>query len=109
MQDAASGQYQANALRAVFCRQWDWTFGGGQPSGPYPKNPANPTNPPQYNEVGASMLFNSTLETFQQGNDATYQQGTSCFGCHSNYPSANPNVKANTSVSHIFGAINPLP
>ena len=86
-----------------------WTFGGGQPSGPYPKNPANPTNPPQYNEVGASMLFNSTLETFQQGNDATYQQGTSCFGCHSNYPSANPNVKANTSVSHIFGAINPLP
>jgi Glycosyl hydrolases family 2/Glycosyl hydrolases family 2, TIM barrel domain len=30
MQDAASGQYEANAPRAVFCRQWDWTFGSGQ-------------------------------------------------------------------------------
>jgi hypothetical protein len=86
-----------------------WTFGGNQPTGPYPKNPANPTNPPQFNEVGTSMLFNSTLETFQQGNDGTFQTGTNCFGCHSNYPSANPKVQANTSVSHIFGSINPLP
>ncbi len=29
-QDAATGQYVANAPRAVFCRQWDWTFGAGQ-------------------------------------------------------------------------------
>jgi len=86
-----------------------WTFGGGQPSGAYPNNPANPTNPPQFNEVGTSMLFNSTMETFQQGTDGTYQQGTTCFGCHSNYPSANPKLQANTSVSHIFKPINPLP
>jgi beta-galactosidase len=30
MQDAAVGQYAANAPRAVFCRQWDWTFASGQ-------------------------------------------------------------------------------
>jgi beta-galactosidase len=30
MQDAAEGQYDSNAPRAVFCRQWDWTFGSGQ-------------------------------------------------------------------------------
>ena len=86
-----------------------WTFGGAQPTGPYPKNPANPTNPPAYNEVGGSMLFNSTLETFQQGKDGTYQTGNNCFACHSNYPSFNPAIKANTTVSHIFGGINPLP
>ena len=26
MQDVATGQYDANAPRAVFCRQWDWNF-----------------------------------------------------------------------------------
>ncbi len=30
VQDAAVGQYGSNALRAVFCRQWDWTFDSGQ-------------------------------------------------------------------------------
>ena len=30
MQDVAEGQYDSNAARAVFCRQWDWTFGSGQ-------------------------------------------------------------------------------
>ncbi len=30
MQDVAVGQYDANAPRAVFCRQWDWTFASGQ-------------------------------------------------------------------------------
>src|SRR6185437_13067122 len=29
-QDLGQGQYAANALRAVLCRQWDWTFGSGQ-------------------------------------------------------------------------------
>ena len=29
-QDVGEGQYDANAPRAVFCRQWDWTFGSGQ-------------------------------------------------------------------------------
>lgn len=30
MQDVAVDQYHSNAPRAVFCRQWDWTFGSGQ-------------------------------------------------------------------------------
>jgi hypothetical protein len=29
-QDIAQGQYEANAPRAVFCRQWDWTFDIGE-------------------------------------------------------------------------------
>ena len=29
-QEAATGQYLANAPRAVFCRQWNWTFGADQ-------------------------------------------------------------------------------
>ena len=29
-QEVATGQYAANAPRAVFCRQWDWTFGSAQ-------------------------------------------------------------------------------
>jgi beta-galactosidase len=30
-QDIAQGQYEANPPRAVFCREWDWTFGSSQP------------------------------------------------------------------------------
>nr|CAX69033.1 Glycoside hydrolase, family 2, Beta-galactosidase [uncultured bacterium] len=29
-QNEAENQYGSNAWRAVFCRQWDWTFGSGQ-------------------------------------------------------------------------------
>jgi hypothetical protein len=96
-----------------------WTFGGGEPSGPYPKNPSNPTNPPAFNEIGTSMLFNSTMETFQQGKDSTYQASSNnCFACHSVVKGKDskgikippdPKTKANTSVSHIFGSVNPLP
>jgi hypothetical protein len=86
-----------------------WTFGGNQPTGPYPKNTPPISNPPKYNEIGTSMLFNSSMETFQQGPDTTWQTGNNCFACHSNYPSFDPTVKANTSVSHIFGSTNPLP
>jgi hypothetical protein len=85
-----------------------WTFSGGEPSGPYPKNAPNPPTPPPFNEIGTSMLFNSTMETFQQG-DTTYQTGNNCFACHSNYPAVDPKVKADTSVSHIFGSTDPLP
>jgi hypothetical protein len=86
-----------------------WTFGGGPPTGPYPFNPANPTNPPQFNEVGTSMLFNSTLETFQQGTNSTYQVAAkNCFNCHGFSKNNDPKTKATTSVSHIFGSINPL-
>jgi hypothetical protein len=83
-----------------------WTFGGGEPSGPYPKNPPNPPTPPKFNEIGTSMLFNSTMETFQQG-DSTYQTGNNCFVCHSS-SSKDPAKKADTLVSHIFGPVKPL-
>jgi hypothetical protein len=82
-----------------------WTFGGGQPSGAYPKNPPIPQNPPKFDEIGTSMLANSTMETFQQG--GTGLTGTNCFSCHNNL-TEDPKTKADTSVSHIFDGINPL-
>lgn len=90
-----------------------WTFGGGQPSllspnPAYPNNAANPPSPPPYNVVGTSMLFNSTMETFQQGSDGTFKTGFNCFSCHSDV-TGNVTKPASTFVSHIFDGINPLP
>lgn len=90
-----------------------WTFGGGQPNGIYPLQPIpsgqDPSNPAtQFNdEIGTSVLLNSTMETFQQGPDTTYATGTNCFGCHT-AAGTNRNVKADTSVSHIFGSTSGL-
>lgn len=88
-----------------------WTFGGTQPSGPYPTNPI--PNGTGANEIGTSMLANSTMETFQQGTNSTFGtaaslNGTNCFTCHSDY-GTNTAVKASTLVSHIFPTTNPLP
>ncbi len=90
-----------------------WTFGGGQPSkltpnGAYPNNAANPPNPPPYNVVGTSMLFNSTMETFQQGTDGTSKTGFNCFSCHSDV-TGDVTKPASTFVSHIFKPTKPLP
>ncbi len=82
-----------------------WTFGGGEPSGSYPTNP-NPDGSGA-DEIGTSLLLNSTMETFQQGVDTTFQTGHNCFFCHGS-STKNPKVKANTFVSHIFGSTNPL-
>jgi hypothetical protein len=79
-----------------------WTFGGGQPNGPYPVDPG------VNDEIGTSMLANSTMETFHQGADTTYNTGLTCFTCHSDN-GTNPQVKASTLVSHIFDALNPFP
>ena len=78
-----------------------WTFGGGEPNGSYP------TNPGLADEIGTSKLANSSMETYQQGTDTAYQTGANCFSCHTS-STTNPKVKADTSVSHIFGSINPL-
>jgi len=78
-----------------------WTFGGGQPNGPYPANPS------VNDEIGTSMLANSTMETFHQGGDTTYNTGLTCFTCHSDN-GTDPKVKASTLVSHIFDVLNPL-
>ncbi len=83
-----------------------WTFGGGQPNGAYPTNPKPDGS--GADEIGTSLLLNSTMETFQQGNDTTYATGVSCFGCHNNIGTSQQ-VKADTSVSHIFGTTSPLP
>jgi len=78
-----------------------WTLGGGEPNGPYPADPG-------VNDViGTSFLLNSTMETFQQGTDTTYSTGNDCFACHT-ASGSNPQVKADTSVSHIFDGISPL-
>jgi hypothetical protein len=82
-----------------------WTFGGGEPSGSYPTNPKPDGS--GADEIGTSMLANSSMETFQQGPDTTFSTGTNCFSCHKS-SGKNPKVKANTLVSHIFGSINPL-
>ncbi|HEY4360492.1 MAG TPA: hypothetical protein VGN17_05970 [Bryobacteraceae bacterium] len=56
-----------------------WTIGG-----------AAPTNS---NQVGTSMLTNTTMETYQQGT-SNQTPGTNCFSCH---------TSNTTGVSHIFG------
>lgn len=78
-----------------------WTFGGASPNGQYPANPG------VYNEIGTSMLANSTMETYQQGADTRFSTGTNCFSCHSDYTSTG--TKASVAVSHIFGGLTPLP
>jgi hypothetical protein len=68
-----------------------WTIGGAAPTGPFSTG----------NEVGTSMLANSTMESYQQGSSSQFNSGgTNCFSCH---------TTNTTSVSHIFGALKPLP
>jgi hypothetical protein len=63
-----------------------WTIGGAPPSGG--------------NEVGTSVLANTTMETYQQGKDTTRANGGSnCFSCHTNNT---------TDVSHVFAPLKPL-
>ena len=59
------------------------------------------TSPASGCPVGTSALANSTMETYDQGQDTTLAHGGSnCLVCHSG---------GNTAVvSHIFGAIKPL-
>jgi len=82
-----------------------WTFGGGEPNGSYPTDPKSDGS--GADEIGSSLLLNSTMETFQQGADTTYQSGHNCFFCHS-ATGTDQQVKANTNVSHIFSSLSPL-
>jgi hypothetical protein len=67
-----------------------WTDGGASPNGPYPGG----------NEVGTSQLSNSTMETYQQGDDTTLAEASNCFACH---------TSNSTRVSHIYNDLQPLP
>jgi hypothetical protein len=63
-----------------------WTIGGQRPDG--------------RNQVGTSMLANSTIETYQQGrNETSAHNSTNCFSCHrtNEFP-----------VSHVFESIRRL-
>jgi hypothetical protein len=63
-----------------------WTIGGAAPNGS--------------NQAGTSALANTTMETYQQGQDTTLAHGgTNCLTCH------NSNT---TGVSHVFKMIKPL-
>lgn len=81
-----------------------WTIGGAAPSGSFSQAPKSGW--PSPNEVGTSLLANSTMESYQQGatND---NSGTNCFGCHS-LGSASQTT-ATTALSHVFSPTQPLP
>jgi hypothetical protein len=66
-----------------------WTEGGASPSEPFPSG----------NEVGTSVLANTTMETYQQGSSNTNASAANCFSCH---------TSNTTFVSHVFPALKPL-
>jgi hypothetical protein len=78
-----------------------WTVSGGAPTGSGSSSASCATIPASGCPVGTSALANSTMETYDQGQDTTLAHGGSnCLVCHSG---------GNTAVvSHIFGAIKPL-
>lgn len=62
-----------------------WTAGGAAPNGG--------------NEVGTSLLANSTLETYMQATTSPPSNGTNCFSCH---------ATNKTTVSHSYNVLKPL-
>ena len=71
-----------------------WTLGGAVPTGRYPKGG---------NEIGTSMLANTTMETYVQGGPG-YSSGSNCFSCHT---ATSPSTFVN--ISHIYPKLQPLP
>lgn len=80
-----------------------WTFGGAAPT-------FNFTSPNQTNQVGASFLFNSTMETYQQGTDTTSTGAFNCFTCHNDNGNSNPlSPNVVDGLSHIYAVLKQLP
>jgi hypothetical protein len=69
-----------------------WTLNGDAPSGSFAGTFAT-------NEVGTSKLANGTLETYFQGTNTQFANGTNCFLCH---------TTNTTSVSQIYDPAKPL-
>ena len=99
-----SGMMAAGDVRNnYFMTGATWTIGGAPPS-PGQPSPGNPGN-----QVGTSQLANSTMETYEDGNDTTSSNAGSnfnsnCFSCH-----ASGGSPIDISVlSHIYGVIKPL-
>lgn len=84
-----------------------WTVGGQAPTSSYGMQPS-PTPSPTPNEVGTSVLANTTMETFEQGSSNSIEaknNGLNCFGCHNNNMPPTytpPNQLATVPISHIF-------
>jgi hypothetical protein len=75
-----------------------WTINGAPPSGSFAGTFAT-------NEVGTSKLANGTLETYFQGTNTQFANGTNCFLCHT----SDPNLPlATTSVSQIYDPLKAL-
>ena len=81
-----------------------WTFGGAAPT-------FNFTSPNQSNQVGTSFLTNSTMETYDQGNDTTSNNGAmNCFTCHNDNGNSNPlSPNVVDGLSHIYAVLQSLP
>ena len=99
-----SGMMAAGDVRNnYFMTGATWTIGGAPPS-PGQPSPGNPGN-----QVGTSQLANSTMETYEDGNDTTSSNAGSnfnsnCFSCHA---SGGSPIDINV-LSHIYGVIKPL-
>ena len=99
-----SGMMAAGDVRNnYFMTGATWTIGGAPPTAGQP-SPGNPGN-----QVGTSQLANSTMETYEDGNDTTSSNtgtnfNSNCFSCHA---SGGSPIDI-TVLSHIYGVINPL-
>ena len=93
--DNVIGMLLAGDLRSNYVMTGStWTIGGAGPTGFFQSGG---------NEVGTSVLANSTAETYEQGVDNTRANGgLNCFSCHSNSGS---NFLV---IAHDWGAIQPL-
>jgi hypothetical protein len=72
-----------------------WTIGGRGP------------NDPPTNQVGTSLMSNSTMETYVQGSD-TKKNGDNCFTCHRTAVTPDPNAPAGFGVSRIYDGLRQL-
>jgi hypothetical protein len=80
-----------------------WTIGGAAPT--------------STNQVGTSLLANSTMETYVQGSSTVAAGSTNCFSCHQGFGASNPLAPQPppppsnfpNGLSHIFGVIQALP
>jgi hypothetical protein len=78
-----------------------WTPNGVPPSG-FPFGVPGDTGP----AVGTSIMANSTMETYAQGQTNQWSSGLGCFSCHNGTMLGSA---GGGGLSHIFGELQPLP
>lgn len=82
-----------------------WTEAGAPPNGIFHPS-ACPI--PTCNEVGTSQLSNTTMETYDQSKDTSFDAHTNCFACHFGNMLGDRNLTVEIGLSHIYGALKPL-